>query len=159
MPVDEPIWYYDLHPAMRDLVMRNGHVPLLADVAITREKHLRKVEVLPEFDMRVADRASPREIDLLLMSREYVSVGEAKVTPKFSSNEVKGKLAALSLGVQLVWADELVLAAYAEGVWDHHLVSSCLSDRLRSSPRPDGVVPKIRLITGLRGAAIHQLVD
>jgi hypothetical protein len=145
-PADEPNWFYDLHPVLRRLLHDNGDVPLLAEAYLSRR--VRRLTGVPEFELH-GPSGLDCEIDLLCASEDTVIVGEAKTTPSIPPDQQKKKIRALVLAARTFRADEVVLAAGAEGDWDSTLVEK-LSIALERDSRPHGSTPSIRLLSGLR---------
>lgn len=75
-PVEEPSWYYDLHPVARELLADHGEVPLLVS------RHLRSAarrhDDVPELDLRDASGKPVAEADLIAVSDDNLIVAEAK---------------------------------------------------------------------------------
>ena len=82
-PVEEPSWYYDLHPVARELLADHGEVPLLLS------RHLRsgsrRYDDVPELELRDDSGNPVAEADLIAVGDDEVIVAEAK------SNDALGR--------------------------------------------------------------------
>lgn len=151
-PVGEPLWFYDLHPVVRDVITECGHVAVLAG------RHLQPTgrygsTVLPDVEFK---RGTDHfEIDLVVASRRKVIVGECKHQPVIPRNEIKKKLHALVQSAVVLRADEIVLAAGQPGTWDDGFVSK-LAERVGATAWTAGRRPRIRLLTNVLGAVTDQ---
>ncbi|MCB2178128.1 MAG: hypothetical protein KQH57_20155 [Actinomycetales bacterium] len=144
-PLEEPNWYYDLHPTVRRLVEEHGDVPLLAEEHL--RKRLRGAEGIPEFELLAG--AGKAEIDLLVCSATSVAVGECKHSPSLGRKDERAKKAhALLQAASVFRADEVVLAAGKPGQWATSSVDA-LTAALRSGTWPAGRIPSLRLLSGL----------
>lgn len=146
-PVEEPRWFYDLHPVVRDVIEECGHVAVLAGRHLQPKWRARST-VLPDIEFKSAK--DHFEIDLVLTSRNRVYVGECKHRPAIPTNEVSKKLHALVRSAALLRADEIVRASGQPGAWDHEFVQK-LADRVASTRWVSGKQPRIRLLTDVFG--------
>ncbi|MGW7569092.1 hypothetical protein ACWGJV_22785 [Streptomyces tendae] len=144
----EPRWFYDLHPAVLELVMNDGNVPLLATQYLRNQYGMRQALVCEEFEiLRYGDPFV--EMDFALATTEDLWLGEAKSndslgdSPKTRRREA-GKLME---GCALVGAAGLILAT-TKAEWSATTVEAleCESAGRRKAGKP---VPKVSLLTGL----------
>jgi hypothetical protein len=152
-PVEEPNWYYDLHPVVRRLMKDHGDVPLLAEHHLG--KAIRHGVGTPEFEIRQDGMTA--EIDLLYLSPGRVLIGETKKAPTIPRNELTKKVKALVLAAEYVQADEIVLAAGELGDWEPRVVSRCVAEICATS-WSTGKPPSLRLISGLRSGSRAERV-
>jgi hypothetical protein len=91
-PVEEPAWYYDLHPVARELLGDHGEVPLLLS------RHLRSrsrwYDDAPELELRDAAGSPVAEADLIAASDGSRIIAEAKSNNTLGSNPREIKRAA-----------------------------------------------------------------
>lgn len=150
-PVEEPNWYYDLHPVVRRLLADHGDVPLLAEHHLG--KSIRHGVGTPEFEIRQDGMTA--EIDLLYVSPGRVLIGEAKKAPTIPRKELTKKVKALVLAAKHVQADEIVLAAGELGDWEQRVVSRCVAE-IGGASWSTGTPPSLRLISGLRSGSPEE---
>jgi hypothetical protein len=154
-PVEEPSWYYDLHPVARELLADHGEVPLLLS------RHLRsgsrRYDDVPELELRDTSGNPVAEADLIAVSDDEVIVAEAKSNDTLGGNAKEVRRAAakrVRLAVVLR-ADQIVLAT-TRPEW-----SSSSITEIRSAATghawPAGLPPAVRLITGLGGNQVKDL--
>ncbi|WP_344723783.1 hypothetical protein [Agrococcus terreus] len=110
---NEPRWFYDLSVAFRELLARNGHVPLLASARLGAEA--RKYSDCPELEFVSRDTGKPvAEIDLVGNVDDEIVVVEAKTDGSFGSRKRRdaqlGKLMRIATDLR---ADRIVLATTA----------------------------------------------
>ena len=76
-PIEEPTWFYDLHPTARALLRDNGDVPLLLSHHL-RSGSERSFADAPEFELFNADGNREAETDLLALVDRQLIIAEAK---------------------------------------------------------------------------------
>ena len=76
LPIEEPSWYYDLHPVARELLADHGEVPLLLSRHLRSESRL--YDDVPELELRNASANPVAEADLIAVSDDALIVAEAK---------------------------------------------------------------------------------
>ena len=121
-PVEEPTWYYDLHPVARELLADHGEVPLLLS------RHLRstsrRYDDVPELELRDASGNPVAEADLIAVGDDEVIVAEAKSNDALgrSTKEVKRAAAKRVRLADVLRADQIVLATTQPRVerFKHH---------------------------------------
>lgn len=144
-PLREPIWFYDLHWAMRQQLEQNGDVPLiLAD-------HLRRLESrsyadLPEFEFTLTDSGATTEIDLIAHRSGILALAEAKSVDKLGRNADKTYRQRVRLS-RALRADELILATTASE-WSKASVER-VRDAIDREEWPAGTRPSLRVIANL----------
>lgn len=149
-PADgEPDWFYDLHPAMRDLLRQNGHVPLLASNHLRRRTPRLYDDV---GEIKFFDGTKPViELDLVTVAEDVVTICEAKSNPQLERNASERKKTTGRLADAALWlrADEIALCT-TEVVdsWNASDIDA-LRTAIRSRAWLSGLGPRIRVITGL----------
>lgn len=144
----EPQWFYDLHPAVLELVENDGDVPLLATRFLRSEHWARQALVCEEFELLV-DGNPCVEMDFALATAQGLWLGEAKKNDSLANTHRKRKDEAAKLlqGCALAGAAGLVLATVQEQ-WAQTTVDAVKDEVLgrREAGKP---VPKVSLLTGL----------
>ncbi|CAN3985919.1 hypothetical protein KPATCC21470_8651 [Kitasatospora purpeofusca] len=145
----EPRWFYDLHPAVLELIANDGDVPLLATQYLRTRPWARPALVGEEFEL-LRDGNPFVEIDFALATNDELWLGEAKKGNKFEGNhrEQKREVCKLLRGCSAVGATGLVLAT-AQSAWSTELVG-IVQDELRGRRQAHKDVPEVRLLAGLR---------
>ncbi|MFI9749724.1 hypothetical protein [Streptomyces collinus] len=144
----EPRWFYDLHPAVLELVMNHGDVPLLATQYLRSQYGMRQALVCEEFEL-LKDGNRFVEMDFALATTEDLWLGEAKSndslgdSPKVRRREA-GKLME---GCALVGAAGLILAT-TKAEWSPTTVEA-LKCEIAERRKAEKTVPKVSLLTGL----------
>lgn len=147
LTVGEPAWYYDLHGAVRELLGKNGDVPLLA--ARTLAASGRRFADVPELDFLSPDRA-PQEIDLICLVDDRLVIGEAKIQAELGSGRKRaGSITKLVRVANVLAADEIALCTTAPAPWKQEDID-LLSAELAAARWRTGVVPAIRVLADLR---------
>ncbi|MEU4890498.1 MULTISPECIES: hypothetical protein [Streptomyces] len=144
----EPRWFYDLHPAVLELVRNDGDVPLLATRFLRSQHWARQALVCEEFEVLVGGNPCV-EMDFALATEQELWLGEAKKNDSLgkSHRERKGEAYKLLQGCTLTGAAGLVLAT-AQKQWAEKTVEAVKSEILgRRKVRKH--VPKVSLLTGL----------
>jgi hypothetical protein len=149
LPVEEPRWFYDLHPVVRELLSDHGDVAIFAGRQLRSED--KGVVVLPELSFS-KNGTRLCEVDLVAGSRKLVMVGECKSSALIPLNEREKKLKALAQTAACLRADRVMLAAGNPGNWEGEFLGE-LRSRLNSYTWVDGRYPQIQLMTGLRTAS------
>jgi hypothetical protein len=146
-PIEEPSWYYDLHPVARELLADHGEVPLL----LSRHLRLtaRRYDDVPELELRDASGQPVAEADLISVANDQVIVAEAKSTEALGRNlgEVKRAAAKRVKLASVLQADQIVLATTRPD-WSASSLTEIRS-AIAGHPWPAGLRPAVRLITGL----------
>ncbi|WP_406109931.1 hypothetical protein [Kitasatospora purpeofusca] len=142
-------YYYDLHPAVLELIANDGDVPLLATQYLRTQPWARPALVGEEFEL-LRDGNPFVEIDFALATNDELWLGEAKKGNKFEGNhrEQKREVCKLLRGCSAVGATGLVLAT-AQSAWSTELVG-IVQDELRGRRQAHKDVPEVRLLAGLR---------
>ncbi|WP_327207225.1 hypothetical protein OG336_00100 [[Kitasatospora] papulosa] len=148
-PFGEPRWFYDLHPAVLELVANDGDVPLLATQYLRNQPWARPALVGEEFEL-LRDGNPFVEIDFALATSDELWLGEAKKTDSLAESPRARKREAAKLidGCVAAGAGGLILAT-AQSAWADVTIDALREETLgrRSAGRP---VPRIQLLTGLR---------
>jgi hypothetical protein len=153
-PIDEPTWWYDLHPAARELLAADAGVGLLAAHHLRRAA--RSYEDVSELEF-VRGTTPVAEADLLAVVEGRVVLGEAKTTPTLGPRRQRtakaNKIATMSAAVR---ADEVLLCTTSTTEWsqtDLEAIRSALNNTL-----PKNVTrPTLRTVTGLGIEVVDEL--
>ena len=154
-PVEEPSWYYDLHPVARELLADHGEVPLLLS------RHLRsgsrRYDDVPELELRDASGSPAAEADLIAVGDDEVIVAEAKSNDALggSTREVRRAAAKRVRLADVLRADQIVLAT-TRPEWSASSITEIRS-AVTGHTWPAGLRPSVRLITGLGGDQVKDL--
>jgi hypothetical protein len=154
-PVEEPSWYYDLHPVARELLADHGEVPLLLS------RHLRsgsrRYDDVPELELRDASGNPAAEADLIAVDDDDVIVAEAKSNDALggSAREVRRAAAKRVRLADVLRADQIVLAT-TRPEWSASSITEIRS-AVTGHTWPAGLRPAVRLITGLGGDQVSDL--
>ncbi|MFE4208439.1 hypothetical protein ACFRSX_36480 [Streptomyces goshikiensis] len=147
-PLSEPAWYYELHPAVRELVENDGDVPLLATQFLRTQHWARPSLVSEEFE--VLRGGNPFvEIDFALATLDQVWLGEAKSGDALASTakEQKREVCKLIEGCTTLGAGGLVLAT-SKPRWSDATVQ-ILRREVEGRRAAERMTPKIILLAGL----------
>ena len=155
LPVEEPSWYYDLHPVARELLAEHGEVPLLLS------RHLRSVsrryDDAPELELRDASGNPVAEADLIAISDDDLIVAEAKSNNALGgrAGEIRRAAAKRVRLADVLRASQIILAT-TEPQWNASSITEIRS-AVRRHTWPAGLRPATRLITGLGGGQVEDL--
>uniref|UniRef100_UPI002F90FF1A hypothetical protein n=1 Tax=Kitasatospora indigofera TaxID=67307 RepID=UPI002F90FF1A len=149
-PFGEPRWFYDLHPAVLELIANDGDVPLLATQYLRSQPWARPALVGEEFEL-LRDGSPFVEIDFAIATTDELWLGEAKKTDSLAENPRARRREADKLieGCIAVGASGLVLAT-AQPAWAAVTVDA-LREQAASCRNAGRPVPRIQLLTDLRG--------
>jgi hypothetical protein len=154
-PVEEPKWYYDLHPVAREFLADHGEVPLLLS------RHLRstarRYDDVPELELRDASGSPVAEADLIAAGNDEVIVAEAKSNDALGKNprEVKRAAAKRVMLAGVVRADQIILAT-TQPEWNTSSLTEIRS-AVTGHSWPAGLRPAVRLVTGLGSDHVEDL--
>ncbi len=154
-PVEEPSWYYDLHPVARELLANHGEVPLLLS------RHLRSgsrhYDDVPELELRDTSGNPAAEADLIAVSDDEVIVAEAKSNDALGGNakEVRRAAAKRVKLADVLRADQIILAT-TRPEWSASSITEICS-AVTGHTWPARLRPSVRLITGLGGDQVKDL--
>jgi hypothetical protein len=145
-PEDEPAWYYDLHPAARELLSQHGDVPLLLSGHL-RGKSRRYADIA-EVEL-VEHGKGVAEADLLAHADGRVITAEAKSNSALgeSSRKVRDAASKRAVLAHALQADEVILATTTD-TWVTGSVDAMRS-ALTAHSWPRGAPPVLRTITRL----------
>lgn len=87
LPVEEPRWFYHLHPTARTLINQNGYVPLQLSHYLRRSA--RRYTDAPEFELVTTGGTREVETDLLALADGQPIAAEAKVTDTFGTGRTR----------------------------------------------------------------------
>jgi hypothetical protein len=110
-PVDDPRWYYSLHPTM--FLDGNGDVPLMAVRQFSSSLPASKAE----FELEIVKDGETRptlEIDFAFMTRFGLVIGEAKSVSKLDGSDEKERMrdvGKLIDGARILGAREICFAS------------------------------------------------
>ena len=144
LPIEEPQWYYDLHPIARALLKENGHVPLLLSEHL-RSKSEQSFTDAPEFEL-VKSGSPTVETDLLALVDRQLSAFEAKSTNTFGNNK-NAAARKRALAARVLVADEIGLAT-TEDDWELATINT-MKSAIRAETWPSGSRPRLRIISKL----------
>ncbi|MFD9126874.1 hypothetical protein [Kitasatospora sp. NPDC059571] len=149
-PFGEPRWFFDLHPAVLELIANDGDVPLLATQYLRSQPWARPALVSEEFEL-LRDGNPFVEIDFALATTDELWLGEAKKPDSLGDSPKARRREADKLieGCIAVGASGLVLAT-AQLAWAATTVDA-LREQAASCRKAERPVPKIHLLTDLRG--------
>lgn len=154
-PLEEPSWYYDLHPVARELLADHGEVPLLLS------RHLRSLsrwyDDAPELELRDAAGSPVAEADLIAVGDDSLIVAEAKSNDTLGKNskEVRRAAAKRVRLADVVRADQIVLAT-TQPEWSALSVTEMRAAVTGYAWRA-GPQPAVRLVTGLGSSQVRDL--
>jgi hypothetical protein len=154
-PIEEPAWYYDLHPVVRELLADNGEVPLLLS------RHLRSTsrwyDDAPELELRDATGSPVAEADLIAASDNSLIIAEAKSNNTLGSNprEIKRAAAKRVKLADVLRADQIILATTQQD-WSPSSPTA-MRDAVNGHSWGAGLPPSVRLVTGLGGDQVQDL--
>lgn len=154
-PVEEPKWYYDLHPVARELLADHGEVPLLLS------RHLRstarRYDDVPELELRDSSGNPVAEADLIAAGNDEVIVAEAKSNDALGKNprEVKRTAAKRVMLAGVLRADQIILAT-TQPEWNTSSLTEIRS-AVNGHPWPAALRPAVRLVTGLGSDHVEDL--
>jgi hypothetical protein len=146
-PRDEPTWFYDLHPAARELLRQDGDVPLL--LAAHLRGTSRNYVDIAEVEATASKNAKPLgESDLVALCDDDLVVAEAKSVDNLgrSPREARRTVAKRLAFAQLLRANQLVMATAATD-WGAASVTA-IREVVSGSPH-HAKAPIVRLVTGL----------
>ncbi|MFH8350256.1 hypothetical protein [Streptomyces sp. NPDC018045] len=145
---DEPRWFYDLHPAVLELVTNDGDVPLLATQYLRNQYWARGGLVCEEFELLKDDKRFV-EMDFALATTEELWLGEAKSNDSLgrSPGQRRNEASKLMEGCAAVGASGLIMAT-AKTQWADTTIEALTEER-RGRLRAGKAVPRISLLTGL----------
>ncbi|MGW4049508.1 hypothetical protein ACWENA_01630 [Streptomyces sp. NPDC004779] len=131
----EPCWYYALDQVVRDLLMQNGDVPILA----THQRSRDAGSMLWSPELEVTGDNESIELDLCFIVDGRIVVGEAKSNNTLRSGKGTQEAAArLAHAAYLLSADEIILAtstrAWSRGTRD--AVVAAVANHGSRRPRP-----------------------
>ncbi|WP_123391587.1 hypothetical protein [Nocardioides aurantiacus] len=152
IPLDEPTWWYDLHPAARELLAADAGVGLLAADYLRRKG--RAYDDVSELEfLRGNDPVA--EADLLAVVDGRIILGEAKATPKLGTRSERAakarKLATIATAVR---ADELLLCTTSASEWSTADIAA-ITDALGGAIPNVAMRPLIRTITRLGSTPVE----
>jgi hypothetical protein len=154
LPIEEPQWYYDLHPIARALLKENGHVPLLLSQHL-RSKSDQSFTDAPEFEL-VKSGNPTVETDLLALADRQLSAAEVKATNTFGNNR-HDSARKRALAARVLVADEICLATTKD---DWELASiEAMKSAIRAEMWPSGSIPRLRIIGKLGTLQVTDIIE
>ena len=147
-PPDEPLWFYDLHPAARELFGQHGDVPLL--LAARLRASSQRYSDVAELELVDGSTDAPlAESDLLAHADGKVLLAEAKSTDTLADSAKKAKEAARKrvLLASELRADEVIMATTA-AAWAPNSIAIMVS-AIGAMSWSRGWPPVLRLVTSL----------
>jgi hypothetical protein len=138
-PVEEPRWFYHLHPTARMMLNGNGHVPLQLSHYLNRSA-TRGYTDAPEFELVGADGKPEVETDLLALGDRLLITAEAKISDTFGTGSKRTAAARKRVrAAEIFCADQIILAT-PQDHWDHRTVGA-MKHALRAVQWPSGTAP------------------
>jgi hypothetical protein len=154
-PLEEPTWYYDLHPVARTLLADHGEVPLL----LSRYLHSlsRRYDDAPELELRDAADNPVAEADLIAAADDSLTIAEAKSNDTLGGNpkEIRRAAAKRVKLADVLRADQIVLATTQEKWKDAS--TTAMRSAVTGHTWAAGLPPAVRLITGLGSGRVQDL--
>lgn len=145
LPVQEPLWYYDAHPAARSLVPTNSDLPLILGHHLSRSA--RRSVHIGELEL-VQEAKAVAETDLVAWVDNQLIVAEVKANTNLAAGKsLTAAVAKRVLVAKVLCADQIVLATSKATSWPSETVETLIAaiEAANWFGRP----PKVRLITGL----------
>ncbi|MGV9415299.1 hypothetical protein ACWDOP_35830 [Nocardia sp. NPDC003693] len=150
MPLQEPVWFYDLHPVGRQLLDDNGDVPIalaahLSSTCESVDEYMDLAEI--EF---VGNRRAEVEVDLVAYVEGSLIVGEAKSAAQLSRRtraQRHAEIVKKCRAAAWIGADELIFATSTPAWTDQ--AESDIRSATTAFEWPSLGAPRIRLIAGL----------
>ncbi|GIH24614.1 hypothetical protein Aph01nite_29240 [Acrocarpospora phusangensis] len=151
-PEDEPQWYYDLHPTVREHLAQDGEIPLLLS------HHLRSGsrEYNDAAELELSDDSGPlAECDLVALRDGKIITAEAKRTGSLGEGKtLRQAIAKRALLAEQIQADQILLAT-TDAKWQQASVDA-LRQEIRQRPWTMPA-PQARLICGLGTATVTDM--
>jgi len=152
-PVEEPLWFYDLHPVARELVQDHGDTSLVAAQRLSLESSA-FVDVA-EMEL-VRDGKPVAEADLLAHADGELVTGEVKTGNELHANTAGRKAAAYK---RVLWADvtraDRILLATTQATWAPSSIEA-MRNTMGRHPWAPGHHPRLSALTGLGTAQCKQ---
>jgi hypothetical protein len=146
LPLEEPRWFYHLHPTARELLNQNGHVPL--QLSRYLRGSARRYTDAPEFELVTVAGQREVETDLLALADRQVVAAEAKITDTFGTGRGRETAAKKRvLAAKVLCADQMILATSRDS-WNSGTVGAMVA-AIREEQWPSGTPPRLRIICGL----------
>lgn len=148
LPLEEPQWYYELHPAVAELLTNDGNYPLLATRHLRSQAPARSALVTEEFEL-VDQGEAYVEFDFAVATLDALYVGEAKKRNALATNAkaTKRELNKLLEGSRQLGATHLVLATAAPA-WKETMLAA-VKEQVHGDLRAGKSTPQIVLLTAL----------
>ena len=153
-PVDEPLWFYDLHPVARELVHDNGDAALVAAQRI----RINSRSFVDVAEMELVSNGKPvAETDLLAHADGEIVTGEVKTGNELHASGAGRKDAAYK---RALWADvaraDRILLATSQKTWVPSSIEAMKVAMGKYAWTP-GHRPRLSLVTGLGTAQAEQV--
>ncbi|MFC8919564.1 hypothetical protein ACFT5C_27770 [Streptomyces sp. NPDC057116] len=158
LPLEEPQWYYELHPAVAELLTNDGNYPLLATRHLRSQAPARSALVTQEFEL-VDQGEAYVEFDFAVATLDALYVGEAKKRNALAANAraTKRELNKLLEGSRQLGATHLVLAT-AASAWKETMLAA-VKEQVHGDLRAGKSTPQIVLLTALGTAPALTTLD
>jgi hypothetical protein len=144
-PIEEPMWWYDLHGAARELLAEDSGIALLCSAHLRASA--RSYADLSELEF-FQGRSRIAEIDLLASCDDKIIIGEAKSHTNLGGSDRAEKASKLATVAAVLHADQILLCSSESGTWsqaDIDAVQTALTSKFTDDPD----TPTVRVITGL----------
>lgn len=158
LPLEEPPWYYELHPAVAELLTNDGNYPLLATRHLRSQAPARSALVTEEFEL-VDQGEAYVEFDFAVATLDALYVGEAKKGNSLAPNvkTTRRELNKLLEGSRQVGATHLVLAT-AASTWKETMLLT-VKEQVHGDVRAGKNTPQIVLLTALETTPALTTLD
>ncbi|MGW4732651.1 hypothetical protein ACWEQC_26345 [Streptomyces shenzhenensis] len=158
LPLEEPQWYYELHPAVAELLTNDGNYPLLATRHLRSQASARSALVTEEFEL-VAQGEAYVEFDFAVATLDALYVGEAKKRNALAANAraTKREFNKLLDGSRQLAATHLVLATAAPA-WKETMLAA-VKEQVHGDLRAGKNTPQVVLLTTLGTAPRLTTLD
>lgn len=144
-PIEEPYWFYDVHPSVREYLVNNGEVPL----QLSHHLRTRSSSYVDIAEVELLNTAgSPEaEADLVALSGGDLITAEAKRPGTLGTgSELRRCVAKRTTFAEVLCADQIVIATAAPEFDNASIQTLCKA--VRDKPWRT-VTPRVRVITGL----------
>lgn len=149
-PVQEPLWYYDLHPVARHLLRDHGDVPALLSAHFERKVFPPNAAFQDVSELEFVEDGKPRvEADLITYCDDTLTIAECKSNDHLATSKTEERADVTKKCQVAAWlqADQLVFATTSPK-WS---TSTPGLVRAAAAEFPWGPLgpPEVRLIAGL----------
>lgn len=162
LPIDEPTWFYDLHPVGRQVLADNGDVPALLSKHLSAG-HSSLAAFQPTYqdieEIEFLSNDVPQaEIDLISYYEDILTVAECKSNDRLSKDANKAREEVRKKFQVAAWlpADRIIFATTAP-TWNKATLTH-ISNGLRSFAWSAAGPPQVHLITDLASTPAESVL-